>query len=174
MTQTIIITGPSGAGKSTVALAVAEQMPDTWAFISQDGMREHIKAGYCHADVEWTDETRRQWEVSITICCDMVKRYHEANISCVVEMFAPPSEFEKWKQQLKGFDYKLVVLLPDVQKTVDRNANRELKMKEEKIRENHEWFTKWEPTEAIIIDSSNLSVDETVERVKELVTGSVD
>ncbi len=166
MSKIIIITGPSGAGKSTIAKKLAETLDGTWALISQDDTRELIKAGYKDADIEWTDETRKQWEVSIYICCDMVRRYYEANINCVVELFAPPTEFEKWKQQLKDIFYELFVLLPDVEKTVYRNANRELSMKEEKIRENYEWFTQWKPNEATIIDTTKHSAEESAAEIK--------
>ena len=43
-------------------------------------------------------------------------------------------------------------------------------MKEAKIRENHEWFTQWQPSEAIIIDTSHHSLADTVEQIREYIT----
>lgn len=173
MSKIVIITGPSGAGKSTVAKEISEHLQGTWALISQDGVREHVKAGYRHADGEWDDETKRQWEASIAICCDMIRRYREANINCVVDIFAPPSEFEKWSRILKELEYKLIVLLPSIDKAVHRNANRELMMKESKIRENHAWFTKWESSEAVVIDTTNQTIAETVESIEAAIGGQL-
>jgi len=165
MSEVVFITGPSGAGKSTTAKELTETQIETWALISQDHIRTFIKAGYANPEAEWTGETKKQWSVSIAICCDMAKRYHEAGINCVIELFAPPTEFEKWKQYLDVLPYKLFVLLPDVEKTVYRNSNRKLPMKEEDVRENHEWFTEWKPSEATIIDTTDLSLDESVEEI---------
>jgi hypothetical protein len=95
----------------------------------------------------------------------MIKRYHDAKINCVLELFAPPSEFEKWVQSLNDIEYKIVVLLPSVDEAVSRNADRPLSMKESKIRENHEWFTKWKPSEALIIDSTSQTIPETVAEI---------
>ncbi len=152
MSKVIILTGPSGAGKSSVAKELAENLTGVWSLISQDETRTLIKAGFKSPDETWTDETKRQWEVSIAICCDMIKHYYEADISCIIELFAPPVEFEKWKKRLESIDYELVVLLPSIEETVRRNANRKIPMKEHQIRENHEWFSQWKPSKATIID----------------------
>jgi len=96
----------------------------------------------------------------------MVKRYCQAGIHCVVELFAPPEEFGKWKQALAEVPYKLFVLLPDLEETVRRNANRELPMPEASVRESHEWFTQWKPGEATILDTTNCSLAESVNEIK--------
>jgi energy-coupling factor transporter ATP-binding protein EcfA2 len=166
VSEVIFITGPSGAGKSTTTGHLAETLAGTWALVSQDGIRTLVKAGYKDPDVPWTDATRKQWEVSISICCDMVKRYYQVGIHCVVEIFAPPEEFGKWRQGLTGVPYKLFVLLPDLEETVRRNANREIPMPEASIRENHAWFTQWQPGEATIIDTTNCSLEESVNEIK--------
>lgn len=165
MSKVLIITGTSGSGKSSTSKVLSETLPGTWALISQDDIRGLVKAGYKSAGEDWTDETRKQWEASIDICSDMIKRYRQYGINCILELFAPPSEFEKWKPKLKNTDYQLFVLIPTVETVIHRNANRELKMKESKIRENHEWFTVWQPEQAKIIDSTNQTLEETVELI---------
>jgi adenylate kinase family enzyme len=171
MSKVIILTGPSGAGKSSVSKELAENLTGTWALVSQDSTRELIKAGFKSADDVWTDKTKKQWEVSIIIICDMIKRYREANINCIIELFAPPVEFKKWRKHLKGINYQIVVLLPSIEKTLHRNANRPIHMKEFQIRENHDWFSAWKPSEATIIDTSHQSLKETVEHIRTKVIG---
>lgn len=166
MSDVIFITGPSGAGKSTITRHLAGTLAGTWALVSQDETRTLIKAGYKDPDAPWTDATRKQWEVSISICSDIVKRYYQVGIHCVVEIFAPPEEFGKWKQALAEVPYKLFVLLPDLDETVRRNANRELPMPEASVRKNHEWFTQWKPGEATILDTTNSSLEESVKEIK--------
>lgn len=168
MSKVIIITGPSGAGKSTTTKYLAEKSVGEWAIINQDDIRALVKAGYRPADIEWTDATKRQWNVSILIATDMIKRYFDAGINCVVDLFAPPSEFEKWKEYIGDVDYQLIVLLPDVETTVKRNANRENIMKEDKIRENHGWFMQWKPSEATIIDTSKQTLTTSIKQIKNL------
>lgn len=148
-------------------------MAGTWALVSQDETRTLIKAGYKDPDVPWTDATRKQWEVSIVICCDMVKRYYQAGIHTVVEIFAPPEEFEKWQTALTGIPYRLFVLLPDLEETVRRNANRELPMPEASIRKNHEWFTQWKPAEATILDTTRCSPAESVTEIAAQLGGDL-
>lgn len=171
MSEVIFITGPSGAGKSTITRQLAETLAGTWALVSQDGTRTLIKAGYKDPDAPWTDDTRKQWEVSIGICCDMVKRYYQAGIHCVAEIFAPPEEFGKWRQALAGVQYRVFVLLPDLEETVRRNANRELPMPEASIRKNHEWFTHWKPPEATILDTTSCSLEESMHEIKRRLPG---
>ncbi len=48
MAKILLINGPSGAGKSTTAKAFLEKCEGTWAFVSQDDVRDLIKSGYLH------------------------------------------------------------------------------------------------------------------------------
>ncbi len=172
MSQIIIVTGPSGAGKSTTCKAFAKAGEGMWAYVGQDDVRSFVKAGYRHADAEWTEETRHQWEVSVEVICDAIKRYYKHGINCIVDCFAPPEEFEKYKQQLGNLAYKVVVLMPDVDQAAYRNSQRRghARMDEIKIRKNHEWFAAWSSEAATIIDSSKMSVEEVVRQMKELIS----
>lgn len=170
MSKVIIITGTSGSGKSSTAKVLSKTLSGTWAHISQDDIRSMIKAGYKSSAEEWTDDTKNQWDTSVDICCDMINRYHQYGINCILDLFAPPSEFEKWKPKLENIDYQLFVLVPDVETVVHRNAHRENKMQEAKVRENYEWFTAWKPNQATIIDSSDQSLDETVAVISQSIS----
>ena len=171
MSKVIILTGSSGAGKSSAGEKLAKTLLGTWAFISQDGTRKFIKSGFKSPDEPWTDETKKQWEVSIAICSDMIKRYHQAEINCVVELFSPPAEFEKWRKRLKNIPYTLIVLLPNLEENIRRNANRKIPMKEFQVRENYEWFSAYKTDQAIILDTSHQTLAETVKHIKKNFIG---
>ena len=172
----LLVTGPSGAGKSTACEAFAETAPGTWAYVSQDAIRQFVKAGFASPVGEWTEEVGTQWDVSIKICADMARRYVEAGISCVVDGFAPPpmGDFDKWEEPFRGLDFKLVVLLPSEDTAVSRNAQRSGSacLEETMVRNDHRWFSAWhdEPT-ATIIDSTELSPSQVVKTMRSFIKG---
>jgi hypothetical protein len=99
----------------------------------------------------------------------MINRYYKAGINSVVELFAPPEEFKKWQNKLKGIDYEVVVLYPNVETAVQRNANRKLKMKEAKIREQHPWFANWKNHNVKIINTTKHTLKKTVDLLKKSI-----
>lgn len=173
MSKVVIITGTSGVGKSSTSSRLADTLQGTWALISQDDVRSMVKSGYLTPVNGWDDETQRQWDVSITICCDMVKRYQEANINCILEIFAPARDLKawetSWQPKLDGLNYQLFVLLPDVETTVARHKSRSGSMTETRIKENHKLFANWKDDSATIIDSSHQTLEETTELLKQLI-----
>lgn len=168
--KVILITGPSASGKSTVANILANSQASTWALISQDDVRSQVKSGYSSPIEKWDDETKRQWNTSVDICCDMVKRYQQTGINCILEMFAPASEFQPWQatwqEKLKDVHYQLFVLLPDAKTTVARHRHRNGTMTEERIRQNHKLFTGWKDNSAVVIDSSKQTMQETAATIE--------
>lgn len=171
MAQVLIITGPSGAGKTTTSQQFLQSASGEWAYVNQDEIRQMVVAGYESAgdyEQNWNDGTKRQWAVSIPICADICMRYVEYGINCILDIFAPPEEFEKWKPHLAGIDYKLVVLLPNVDITVARNAGREerSRLKENKIRQNHSYFQEWKNTKAAVLDTTTLSLNEVLKLIR--------
>lgn len=171
MIKILLVTGPAGAGKTTACNKLAESCEGMWAYISQDDIRQYIKAGFKSPADKWTDDTEKQWDVSIAICADMARRYQETGINCVIDGFAPPpmGSFDKWEKPFEGLDFKLAVLLPDVETTVKRNAQRtgNTKLKESQIRNHHAWFSEWaNESQAKIIDSSSIDTNQVVDLLK--------
>lgn len=174
MSTVLLITGPSGAGKTTTSREFLKKASGVWAYLSQDDLRQLVVAEYQSADdyrKNWDKETHRQWNVSIPLCVDMAKRYHDAGIHCVVDFYGPPDEFVLWEKHLKNLPYKLVVLLPDEETTVERNNGRDerSKLKENVVRGNHRLFEGWQNRGVSVIDTSHIEINDSVKRIKEMI-----
>jgi gluconate kinase len=172
MSQLIIVTGPGGAGKTTTCEAFAKSAKGTWAFISQDHIRMFVKAGFKDPTEPWDAATRKQWATSQAICGDILRQYQAAGINCILDCFAVKGSFDKWNEVLRGISYKLIVLLPHIDTTLQRNSQRKgaARLKDLDIREHHSWFTAWEGDKrATIIDTTNYEVEETIRDIKAIV-----
>ena len=175
MAKLIVLTGPPGAGKSSTSSKFLETIDGVWGHISQDNMRDLIKAGFVSANghrSEWSYEIKRQWEVGILISCDIAKRYLEAGINCILEISANPEDFAVWKDQLGNFEYELIVLLPTEETVLQRNNERTgtAKLMDSKISEEFKTFVAWSNNPGTkIIHNSNLSVETTTQKIQKLL-----
>ncbi len=173
MSKILLVNGPSGAGKTTISKAFLKKAKGTWAYINQDEIRQLIIAGYASADdyeENYTEETRQQIKVSVPICADLVKRYYENNINCIVDFFATPETFKTWKEYLGDTPYKLVVLMPNQKVNLKRNAERDYgRLKRKKIIKNHTQMQAWKNTEVTILDTSSQEIAETTASIKNLL-----
>jgi tRNA uridine 5-carbamoylmethylation protein Kti12 len=174
MSKIVLLTGPPGAGKTTVSKEFAKIAQGTWARVEQDAIRQFVKAGFKNPSDPWTKETEIQMNVSITICTDMAKRYQQANINCIIDSFITldPYVFDKWQAALEGVTYKIVVLLPTVEKAVAQNNQRtgDNKLKEELVKDQHKEFSEWHKNpKATVIDTSAMNVTEVVQAIKNSV-----
>ncbi len=71
-----------------------------------------------------------------------VSHMSDIEISCVVDLFAPPDEFEKLQKCLNGVDSQSVILMPSKEDAVMRNERRSerSRLKEDMIRINNDGF----------------------------------
>ncbi len=165
----IFITGPSGSGKSTTAEMVASKWENKCALLQFDKIRTFIKSGYAEPARGWTEETKKQWDIAKQVLAEMSKAYNANNVDVVIEAFATPGEdYQSWKNLFKDHKLKTVVLLPTRESVITRNNQRVgiEKLKEEDINQNYDWSEVWRDVpEAIIIDNTNLTPEETVEYI---------
>lgn len=172
--KVLVIVGPAGSGKSTAAKRFADEVEGVWAYISQDDTRDLIYAGWKSPMEEWADEVPVQWEVSHKITRDMMCRYQEAGINCVADGFSPNlrAEYAELARYLKGIEYKLVVIMPSLEKVLERNAQRtgSARLTDQQTRNLYGWYEEFiaEAKNATIINSTNLTLDEVVARLKDL------
>ncbi len=165
MAKIILITGPSGAGKSSIARQFLETQTDSWAYISQDDIRQLVLTGYASADglrSTWNEQTRCQWEASIALCAVMAKEYKKCGINCVIDFYATKHEYEtRWKKELEGIDTQLFVLLPSLEVVLARNSLRTslAKLHNDKVKECYEDFSDWRAHPKQLIDNSDLDIE---------------
>lgn len=174
MAELVLITGPPGAGKTTVSKSLLPDLPGEWAYISQDDLRQMVVTGYASADdydYNWSPSTKRQWTVSIPICVDIAKRYLGYGINCLVDFSALPDQFEVWKSEIGDVPYKLFILLPKEEIVVNRNKHRNSisRLKDKKVRLNHNAFLEWVNHDVSIIDTSSDDIEQSVLKIKKLV-----
>jgi len=171
MSEVLLITGPPGAGKSTACEAFAKTADGMWAFIEQDAIRQLVKAGFKNPPDPWTKETETQMNASIDICGDMAKRYQQFGVNCMVDCFITLDSYthDKWQKAFDEVAYKIIVLLPAVEKAVARNNQRtgDNRLKEAQVRSQHELMSAWrDDPRATIIDSTNMSVPDVVQALR--------
>jgi predicted ATPase len=173
MSQILLLTGPPGAGKTTASKEFAQTAGGTWALVEQDAIRQLVKAGFKNPSDPWTKATETQMNVSIAICGDMARRYHQAKVNCIIDCFITldPYVFDKWQAALEDIPYKLVVFLPESEKAVAQNNQRtgDARLKEELVIEQHKEFLAWrDDPRATIIDTTAMDVTDAVQEIRNI------
>ena len=173
--RVLFLTGPSGAGKSAAAQAFAASRAYPCALIDHDHIRTFVRSGFAHPAQRWDEPAQQQWDLARKICADMLHSYQAAGIACVVDAFSPPADFEKWAALLAGIPLQVVVLLPDLDVVLTRNANRsaDALLSPQSIRENYSWMEAWRAVpSARIIDTSQLALEAVVSEIEKAMGGS--
>ena len=161
MANLYIITGPSGVGKSTISSKLAENSNKS-VLIEGDFIYAQVIGGYISA---WKEGNHLEvfWEV----CLNMIKTYLSYGYDVIFNYIITPNILKKIKDKFKDYNTKFIVLLTDEKTILDRDKNRpeDCQMKERcLILLNN--FKNYNYNENNIINTSNLSVEETVEIIE--------
>jgi hypothetical protein len=163
VSRVILITGPSGAGKTTTTRHFAASRCTPTALLDQDHVRTFIASGFARPDTDWGPEAERQWMLAKDICLDAIGRYLGAGFDVVIDAYAPATEGPfAWAHDAAPIER--VVLLPRWDVIIGRNAPREAAFRIDALRGNSESFEG--ETGDRVIDSSDLTVEETVARIR--------
>jgi hypothetical protein len=137
--------------------------------LSLDAMRWNIRAGFSDPSAGWNAETQRQYELSRTAVALAARTYAEAGFRCVIDDAIFPewvnATLDGWQRELQGLRVEVVVLLPSLGAVLKRNAQREAegahRLQDGLVRLIHRMMRPWRGRNVLVIDNTDLSLDET-------------
>ena len=156
-----IITGPAGVGKSTISKEIAIKSKKS-ALIDGDDIYHQVIGGYIQA---WKQGNHLQtfWK----ICINTIKIYLEDGFDVVFNYIITPENLELLKNEFKNYTMKFIVLLVNESTLLLRDKERPeaCQMKERCITLLNN-FKNNNYNEKNILDTTNLSIDETIRMIE--------
>ncbi len=156
--------GPAGAGKSTLARAWCATRSQA-AHVELDEVRHLIVSGL--ADPQRAGDLQdEQYRLSVAATCALARTFAEGGYDVAIDDVFEPAAFARcWQPRLDGLTWKLVVVLPSLDETFARLAQRKKRVMEEHTRTQHARCADW-PAETRI-DTSGLGIEESLALVLE-------
>lgn len=156
-----IITGPAGVGKSTISKEISIKSKKS-ALIDGDDIYHQVIGGYIQA---WKQGNHLQtfWK----ICINTIKIYLEDGFDVVFNYIVTPENLELLKNEFKNYTMKFIVLLVNESTLLLRDKERPeaCQMKERCITLLNN-FKNNNYNEKNILDTTNLSIDETIRMIE--------
>lgn len=159
-----LITGPMGAGKSSTSKALAEKFEKS-AYIKVDHVRKMIIGGYIEVGEE---NFSIQEKLGIKNTCALANNFFEAGFNVFIDDVMGKEKLQRYIEFFPNRKIKTFLLLPSVEAMLERFHGRggATEALEKRTRHLHDEFTlrknevNWK-----VIDSSNLTLEETVEEI---------
>lgn len=162
MPNLYIITGPAGVGKSTISKKLAESKPKS-ALIEGDEIYHQVIGGYVPA---WKEGNHLEtfWKV----CINTIRTYLDGGYDVIFNYIVTPTSLKQLQNEFKNYNIKFVVLLVDEETLLKRDKERpeDSQMKERCLVLLNN-FKKHNFNTENILDTSKLSVDETIKIIEE-------
>ena len=161
MSKLYVITGPAGVGKSTISNKLAKKCTKS-AIIEGDEIYHQVVGGYVPA---W--KSGNHLEIFWKICIKIIETYLIEDFDIVFNYIITPKDLELIKNKFSNFNIKFVVLLADESTLLSRDSNRpeNCQMKERCVVLLNN-FRNRNYNQNNILDTTNLSVDETVKLIE--------
>jgi predicted ATPase len=171
--RVFLISGCPGAGKSTVAAALMRRF-ELGLHIPVDDLREWVVSGIAHPVPTWTDETTRQFKLAREAAASMALRYWAEGFAVGIDDVIDHDALETYERLLRDVRPTRVLLCPNEDIALARNASRTNKDFDAAVLTNvirklsaALRLQLADDPGWIVIDNSDLSVEETVDRILE-------
>lgn len=161
MSDLYIITGPAGVGKSTISKKIANNKEKS-ALIEGDKIYHQVVGGYVSA---WKPENHLEifWE----ICFDMINTYLENGYDVIFNYIVNPENLKMIKNKFTHCKIKFIILIANEKEILKRDAlrpeNCQMKKRCIELLEN---FKRKNFTAKFYLDTSNLTIEETVQTIE--------
>jgi len=166
----VVITGVMAAGKSTVAQRLAERLPRA-AHVRGDLFRRMIVSGRAGPTPDFTAEQRRQLELRYRLAAQVADGYAAAGFVAVVQDIILGADLPAYAAMVRTRPLHLIALAPRAEVVAARERGRGKTgyaggwRVDDLVRE-----LAATPGVGLRVDSSELTVDETVDRILAYVT----
>lgn len=162
MTDLYIITGPAGAGKSTISRKIAESKSKS-VLIEGDDIYHQVVGGYVQA---W--KQGNHLDIFWKICIDMIDIYLSNGYTVVFNYIVNPENIKALQDKFKEYKIKFIILITDEGTLLSRDKERpkDCQMGERCLTLLNDFKNK-NYNKNNFLDTSNLSVDETLEEIEE-------
>lgn len=166
----IVITGIQGGGKSTVGPLLAKHF-EWGAYVDADTMQKMIVSGEAWV-TDTSDpgepleaEAARQLRLRLHNACLLARSFRDAGFTAIVGDIILSQRWDHLREDLRGVPFYLVVLAPDLDTVIDRDARRGHSVGAEwgsqldrELRDTMAGFGVW-------VDSSHQTPEETVDEI---------
>ena len=161
MTDLYIITGPAGAGKSTISRKIAESKSKS-VLIEGDDIYHQVVGGYVQA---W--KQGNHLDIFWKICIDMIDIYLSNGYTVVFNYIVNPENIKALQDKFKEYKIKFIILITDEGTLLSRDKERpkDCQMGERCLTLLNNFKNK-NFNKNNFLDTSNLSVDETLEEIE--------
>ncbi len=160
MNKLYILTGPAGVGKSTISEKIASSLEKS-VLIEGDDIYNQFVGGRISP---WKEDA--PLDLFWGNCINLINNYLSSGYDVVFNYIIKKDKFALLKDKFKDYEIKFTVLLVDEKTVIERDKQRPLdcQMGERSLILLNE-FIKENYDENYILDSSNLSVDDTVNKI---------
>ena len=166
------VTGTPGSGKSTTCSALMQRFP-LGVHVSVDALRDQVVSGFRLPEFSWPDEVDEQFRLARESASHMARLYAVAGFAvaiddCLGPQREPRIDTVHYGSLLEDPEVHRVLIRPRLDVVVDRNRSRGnglVEFLESAIPTLYDVQATGLTEGWKIIDTSELSVDQTVERI---------
>ncbi len=172
MSAIFLISGTPASGKSSVSTTLMQRFTHG-VHLPVDDLREMVVSGVAHPVPTWTEETARQFGLARGNAALMARRYSSAGFAVAIDDVSSSRDYHAdYEAHFAETQPYRVLLLPKLEVALRRNAERTHKDFQHEtligvIRYLHAEYTVMDQLGWIVIDSSELTVEQTVNLILE-------